>query len=1052
MTVLFCGLAGSAALPARLDPEDLREVISAFQSRVGDVVRRHGGHVASTVSDAVLAYFGWPEAHEDDAERAVRAGLSVAAAVAGLGSSGPLAAVGIATGPVVAGGAGEAEVVGVAPSVAARLQAAAAPGAVVMDDATRRLLGALFDCEPPEDVAPGGRPAAPRAWRVLGEGGVESRFEALRSSRAAPLVGREEELELLLRRWRRGCEGEGQVVLLGGEPGIGKSRLTAALQEALAAEAHGELVWHCSPQHTDSPLHPVVARLGRAAGLAPDDAPEARLAKLEALLAPGAPSPEEVALLAELLSVPTLGRYPALELGPQRRRERTLEALVQRAEALARRDPLLAVLEDAHWADPTTRELLDLLVTRVPELPVLLVVTHRPEFQASWAGLAQVTELRLGRLGRRDNAALVEQTAGGRALPRELVEAIAARADGVPLFVEELTKAVLEVPGWAHGASAAAPETAPVVPATLQGSLLARLDRLGPAAKGVAQAGAAIGREFAHGLLAAVAGMPEPQLLEAVERLVGSGLVHRRGAPPGATYVFKHALVQDAAYGTLLRGRRRELHALIARALEAEFPDVTESQPELLAHHCIEAGRPIEGIGYCLKAAERAMARSAAAEAIGHLNRGLGQLEALADGAERDRSELLLRLSLGRALIIQRGSGAPDTGRAFVRAYELARRLGDSEQLFLSLYGLCHNQFHRIDADLDSALHFAREMIALGERTGDPQPRQTGYRGVGAAQFLAGNFAAAREGYATLLSLFEPERDAALVRLTAFDPRVVGLANLALIELITGAPGGGSALIGEALERAGRLGHQPTLAYALQRAGMLSLMRRDRVSARAQARELVVLAARHGLSAWGAEGALIEAWSRSPAGAEAGGALAAVRAELQTLWSGGGTMLLPAFLCSAAEIGETAGDPEAALSWVGQALEIVEKTNARWYEAEILRLQGRLLTAGPPHEAERGERALARAVARAREQGARLFELRAALDLARLWSARGRGEEARGLLAPIYPSFAEDFGLPDLAEARALLLELDRGPEARGRGTGEGRRGMAPGRDRGLVH
>ncbi len=852
LTVLFCDLAGSTALAARLDPEDLREVMAAYHRTVAEAVRRQGGYVAKLLGDGVLAYFGWPRAHEDDAERAVRSGLAAAEAVAGLETTaGPLSArVGIATGLVVVGevmGEGEARergVVGETPNRAARLQAIAEPGAVVADAATRRLTGALFAWADLGAAALKGVPEPARVWRALGESQVESRFEALRSgAHAAPLIGREEELELLLRRWRRARSGEGQVVLLRGEAGIGKSRLAAAMQEALTREGHEELVLHCSPQHTNSALRPVVAGLERAAGLAPDGAPEDRLLKLEALLLPLDPPPEDVALLADLLSVPTLGRWPALDLSPQRRRERLLEALVRRVSALAARRPVLAVVEDAHWLDPTTRELLDLLVAKAPETPLLLVVTHRPEFHAgAWIGMPQVSPLQLGRLGRAEHVELLRWVAGGKALPAAVEAEILARTDGVPLFVEEVTRAVLEggllreeAERWALDG----PLPRLTVPATLQASLVARFDRLS-SVRQVAQAGAVLGREFAHDLVAAVAGLSEARLCEALGVLAAEDLVRRRGEPPDATYVFRHVLIQDAARATLLRERRRVLHRRAAEAIGRLRPRVAEREPEVLARHCVEAGMSAEAIGYSVRAAELALARSAIPEAIGHLSIGLGEVERLADPAKRDRGELTLRLGLGRALIIKGGSGAAETGAAFRRAHELARSLDDAEQTFHSLYGLCHFHFNRLE--LADGLRYSREMLALGERTGARQPLLTGHRGVGTAMLLAGGFLAARDAFEAVLSIYEPDRDARLAEQTSFDPKVIALINLALIELLLGRPERGLARARASLEGAAQLGHPATLAVALRRDAIFHLLRREPRTASAVADRLLTLA------------------------------------------------------------------------------------------------------------------------------------------------------------------------------------------------------------------
>jgi class 3 adenylate cyclase len=586
LTIMFCDLVGSTPLSTRFDPEDLREIVGAYHRCVADTVGRFGGFVAKYMGDGVLIYFGYPEAHEDDAERAARAGLAVIDAVGRLATQEPLnVRIGIATGLVVVGdliGAGAAQergVVGETPNLAARLQALAQPGTLVIADSTRRQIGTLFEIEDlgPQRLAGFAEPQP--AWRVVGESGIVSRFEALRSG-ATPLVGRDEELDLLLRRWQQATLGEGRVVLVSGEPGIGKSRLTEALSQRIETEPHTRLRYFCSPHDQDSALYPFIGQLERAAGFIRDDTATTKLDKLEALLGDGTES-SDLSLIAEMLSLSGGECFPPLDLSPQRKKERTLAALLRQLQTLARRQPILMIFEDLHWIDPTSRELLDLTVEKITGLPVPLVTTYRPEFQPPWVGGSQVTVIALNRLGRNEGAMLVHQLAGNLgALPPDVVDEIVERTDGVPLFVEELTKAVVEAGADRGSVSiSAVPPSSLAVPATLHASLLGRLDRLGPAAKNVAQVGAAIGRDFFYELLAAAVPLSEPELQEVLRRLVEAGLVFQRGAPPAAEYLFKHALVQDTAYSTLLRGPRQALHRCIAEALEQRFPDLVEATP-----------------------------------------------------------------------------------------------------------------------------------------------------------------------------------------------------------------------------------------------------------------------------------------------------------------------------------------------------------------------------------------------------------------------------------------------------------------------------------------
>ena len=606
------------------------------------------------MGDGVLVYFGYPQAHEDDAERAVRAGLELIAAVSALKSPASLQTrVGIATGLVVVGdliGSGEAQergIVGETPNLAARLQGVAEPNTVAIAEGTRRLLGNLFELEDLGAKDLKGIAGPVRAWAALRASSAEGRFEALHGSGLTELVGREEELELLLRRWSRTKSGEGQVVLFSGEAGIGKSRLTAALLEGVADEPHTRLRYFCSPQHTDSAFYPIIGQMERAARFGHDDTAQTKLDKLDALMAQSFTPPQDAVLLAEMLSLPNDGRYPKLEMAPQQRRQKTLEALSAQLEALSRSNPVLMIFEDVHWIDPTSFEALGRAVDRIRTLGVLLIVSYRPEFEPPWIGRPYVTALSINRLGEREIAALIDRVTGNKLLPPSIRQDIIERTDGIPLFVEEMTKAVLEaeIEGQARQTAAAIPSPALAVPASLHASLMARLDRLGPA-KEVAQIGAVIGREFSHGLLAAVARRSEAELNSALERLIAAGLLFRQGVPPHATYLFKHALVQDAAYGTLLREPRRALHARIAETLESQFAEIVERQPELLARHCTEAGL-IEKAAYLWgKAGQRSLERSALVEAGEQLTRALDQIATLPATPTLRREQIRLQVAL----------------------------------------------------------------------------------------------------------------------------------------------------------------------------------------------------------------------------------------------------------------------------------------------------------------------------------------------------------------------------------------------------------------------
>ncbi len=751
VTVLFSDLVGSTALSTRLDVEDLRDVIALYQRCVEETIRRFDGFVAKFLGDGVLVYFGYPEAHEDDPERAVRAGLELVAAVKGLQTAEPLQArVGIATGLVVVGdviGSGpsqEQAILGKTPNLAARLQGIASPGAVVIADSTRKLLGNLFEVEDLGGKDLKGIAEAEKAWAVLRANPVDSRFDAFHASGITELVGRQEELDLLIRRWTKATTGEGQVVLLSGEPGIGKSRLVAALSEHLATEPHTRLRYFCSPQHTDSALYPIISQLERAAGFTHDDTALTKLDKLDTLLTKSFTPKTDAALFAELLSLPNDGRYPRIELTPQQRRQRTLEALINQIIALAEQSPVLMVVEDIHWIDPTTLEALGRGIDRIKSVGVLLIMTYRSEFEPPWIGRPYVTALTLSRLGEREITSMIDRVAGNKTLPEGLRRDIIERTDGIPLFVEEMTKAVLEAEGesGARQAAAAIPSSTAHVPASLHASLLARLDRLGPA-KEVAQIGSVIGREFPRALLAAVARKQERELRAALERLTEAGLLFRQGMPPEATYLFKHALVQDAAYGTLLREPRRALHARIAETLQSQFTGIGENQPELLARHFTEAGLVEKGAALWGKAAQRSLERSAMVEAALQFTTARDLVATLPPTPKTRREQIKLQVSLLAPLIGTKGFAAAETKAAIERAQALieeAEALGeplDDPLLLLSvLYGFWTANLFGFNGK--NLIEISHRIVAAAERQGSTFALMTGHRTLGVALMATG--------------------------------------------------------------------------------------------------------------------------------------------------------------------------------------------------------------------------------------------------------------------------------------------------------------------------
>jgi class 3 adenylate cyclase/tetratricopeptide (TPR) repeat protein len=873
VTVMFSDLVGSTALSARMDPEDLREVISAYQKCVADTVQRSGGFVAQFMGDGTLVYFGYPEAHEDDADRAVRAGLELVAAVGALKTHANLQTrVGIATGLVVVGdliGSGasqEQAIVGETPNLAARLQGIAEPDAVVIAESTRKLVGNLFELDDLGSQEIKGITGAVRAWTALRPASVESRFDTLHTTGVTELVGREEELELLLRRWSKAKSGEGQVALLSGEPGIGKSRLTAALMERVATEPHTRLRYFCSPQHTDSALYPIISQMERAAGFAHDDAAQAKLDKLDGLLAQSFTRREDAALLAEMLSLANDGRYPILKLDPQQRRQKTLEALTAQLEALSRSNPILMIFEDAHWTDPTSLEVFSRAVDRLRTLGVLLIVTYRPEFEPPWIGGSYVTALSLNRVGEREIAAMIERVAGNKPLPASVRQDIIERTDGIPLFVEEMTKAVLEAESEADArrTAAAVPSSALAVPASLHASLMARLDRLGPA-KEVAQIGAAIGREFSHALLYAVTRKPEAELSSALGRIVAAGLLFRRGTPPQASYLFKHALVQDAAYATLLREPRRALHARIAETLEGQFPEIVETKPELLARHCTEAGLIEEAAGFWGKAGLRSLERSALVEAAEQLARALDQIATLPASPELRRDQIKLQVALITPLLHLKGYGAPETKAVAERArllIEQAEALGESPEdpllLFSALYGLWVSNYGAFNGDVIRAL--AQQFLALAEQQAPPVPRMVGHRMMGCSLASTGDLAQARVRFDRAVALYDPAAHRPIAARFGQDNRVTALSYGSVVVWLLGYPEAALADAERAVKYARELGQAAALMYALFYASWTTICSGRYDAANARLDELVALAKDKNAALWKAWEMSLRGW------------------------------------------------------------------------------------------------------------------------------------------------------------------------------------------------
>jgi class 3 adenylate cyclase/tetratricopeptide (TPR) repeat protein len=1027
LTVMFCDLVGSTALSAHVDPEDLREVIGAYYRCVADTIAAFAGFVAKSMGDGVLIYFGYPEAHEDDAERAVRAGRAVIDAVGRLTAPDRLnVRVGIASGLVVVGdliGAGTAQehgVIGEPPNLAARLQALAQPGTLVIADSTRRQIGALFEIEDlgPQQLAGFAEPQ--QAWRVVGESGVRSRFEALRSE-ATPLIGRDEELDLLQRRWQQAKAGEGRVVLVSGEPGIGKSRLCATLLQRVESNRYTRLRYFCSPHHQDSALYPFIVQLEDAAGFAREDPAAAKLEKLEALLRRPAPPDDDVAFLADLLSLPASARHPLPNLSPQRKRQRTLEAVIRQLGGLARRQPVLMVFEDAHWIDATSRELLDLIVEWVPSLPVLLIITFRPEFQPPWTGQPQVTMLVLNRLDRNDRRALMTQITGGKALPDDVVDQIADRTDGVPLFVEELTKSTLESGLLREEMDRYVLDRAlpPLgIPTSLRASLLARLDRLA-SVRYVAQIGAAIGRKFSYELLRAVSHLAEDQLNADLARLVASELVFQRGMPPDAIYIFKHALVQDAAYDSLLRGSRQQLHAQIAEALEAHFPELMDTQPELFAQHYTEAGLVEKSVDFWGRAGRRSAARSEMAEAAAQFRKGLDQLALLPDIAEPRRHELEFWSALGAVLLALKGFAAPETGQAYIRARGLWELLGFPPEFLRIPFGL--SLHHTVRGELNQSLSVAEDMLRLGRQRNDAAGIVLGHASCGRNLMYLGRFSLSRPHLEEAVALYDPISPSSHVHQIGMAPKAESLAFLGLVWFCLGHPDQALAQSNASIEEVRRLAHPPSLCGMLSVGSMLLSLIGDDATLGERADELAAVATEQGFPVWCAHGAVYRGWAKVKNGNVAEG-IALLRSGLSALPATGAKGWTPYYISFLSGAYEIAGQIDEAVTSLDDALRVAEMTGERWFEAELYRRKGELLL--QQGHARAAEHLYRKALSIAREQEAKLWELRATASLARLRRDQGRHAEARDLLAPVYGWFTEGFDTPDLKEATALLDAL----------------------------
>jgi predicted ATPase/class 3 adenylate cyclase len=1034
---MFCDVVDSTKLSSQLDPEDYREVVRAYQSACSDVIQRYDGHIAQYLGDGLLVYFGYPVAHEEDAQRAIHTGLGILEAIRTLNTrleqtKGMKLAVrlGIHTGLVVVGeigGEGRQEqlALGDVPNIAARIQGLADPNTVVISADTYRLVEGYFDCRSVGEQMLRGISRPISVYQVLQESGVQSRLDVASTRGLTPLVGRESEVTLLLERWEQAKEGQGQVILLSGEAGIGKSRLVQVLKDHVAAEPHRR--WECrsSPYYQNTALYPIIDLIQRTLRWQQDDTPDERLANLERQLRQyRLPLEETIPLFAPLLSLSIPDdRYPPLHLSPQRQRQKTLESIVAILLELAEQQPVLFILEDLHWTDPTTLEFLGLLIDQTPTASLYLLLTCRPEFQPAWSHRSYLTEGTVHRLSREQIARVAAYVAGGKKLPEQVLEQIVEKTDGVPLFIEELTKAVLES-GVLQDVDGQYTLTGPLasftIPATLQDSLMARLDRL-VTAKAVAQYAAVIGRQFAYDVLLMVSQLDAATLQRELGRLVEVEIVYQRGLPPQAYYVFKHALIRDAAYESLLKSTRQHYHQCIAQVLETQFPETAENQPELLAHHYTEAGLHEHAVPAWQRAGERAVARSAYAEAIGHFTTGLKVLQGLPETPARHRQELGLQTSLGLAQIAMEGYASPNVERTYRRAYILAEHVADRRQRFAVLYGLC--RLNMVRPAYRTALELGDELLRLAEQQNDAAERMMAHYGLGVSCYSIGEFSRARSHQEQSLASYDVQHRPALLALYGGDPGVMCLGFLALTLWSLGYAEQALARLYEAQALAQEVAHPLTRANNLFHTAWFHLLRREATAAREAAEASAALSQDQGFAlvlalathcrgaALALQGQLDEGMAQMQQGLEA---FRATGAEMHLTWH----------LSNLAWTYGQTGQVEAGWSVLGQALTLADEREEHFVRAWLYCLQGTLLLQRQPVDASQAESCFQQAISIAQSQHAKSWELRAATSLARLWQQQGKRQDAYDVLAPVYGWFTEGFDTADLQEAKALLDDL----------------------------
>jgi class 3 adenylate cyclase/predicted ATPase len=1034
LTVLFCDLVDSTALSTQLDPEDLREVVRAYQATCAEVIQRFDGHIAQYLGDGLLVYFGYPQAHEDDAQHAVRTGLGIVEALdtlnRRLGQGVRLAVrVGIHTGLVVVGemgGGGRQEqlALGDTPNIAARLQGRATPDTVLISAATQRLIQGYFTYHALGSQTLRGVATPIQVYQVVGATEVQQRFDVVAARGLTPLVGREHELGILRERWAQVQAGQGHSVVLSGEAGIGKSRLVQVVKDEIIGATALRIEYRCSPYHQHSALYPIIAHLERVLDLRQDDTPEEKLRKLEEALRPYPCSLTEVVpLFAALLTVPLPASYPPLTLTPQRQKQKTLEALLTWLLALTEQQPVLFVVEDLHWIDPSTLEFLTLLVDQGPTARLLTLLTCRPEFQPPWSLRTHLTPMALQRLPQPQVEVMIAQVTGGKALPPAVLQHVVTKTDGVPLFVEELTKTVLEsdlLRETEEHYELTSPLPSLAIPATLQDSLMARLDRLA-SVKAVAQLGAVMGRTFPYAWLQAVTLLDEAALQQALARLVDAELLYQHGVPPQATYLFKHALIQEAAYQSLLKSTRQQYHQQIAQVLETRFSAAVETHPELVAQHYTAAGCAEQAVPYWQRAGEHASDRSAHLEAISHLTTGIELLKALPETPERIQQALTLYIALGAAQQMAKGHGAPEVEHAYTQARTLCQRVGETPELVRGLFGLW--RFYGMRSQFHTARELGETLLRLAQHAQDSSLSVTAHNALGFTWFCLGALSVARMHLEEGIALYTPDQCHAPVFRMGPDPGVNCRLYAALTLWLLGYPAQALARIHDALALAHELSRPYSLAFTRYWAAVFYQCLRDVPTVHEQAEAAVALATKLGFTQWEVAGMIMHGWALGMQGQSEEG-----RAQIRqgiAVWRATGAVLTIPFFCTLlAEVSAHLGHTADGLQALAEAHTLVEQHEERFWEAEVHRLRGVLLLQQEVAQQEEAEACFQRAHAVARRQEAKSLELRAAMSLARLWQQQGKRAEAYNLLAPIYGWFTEGFDTADLQEARALLEAL----------------------------